>query len=62
MKTPPAKLDDLGPDGIELILMLEPENRGEAIAPAIDDFLKRIGGLENARRAIACLRRLEAAS
>lgn len=62
MKTHSPKLDDLGPDGIELLLTLAPADRGEEIAPAIADFLERIGGLENARLAIAMLRRLETAS
>lgn len=61
MKTLCPQLDDLGADGIELILSLAPADRGEAIAPAIADFLERIGGMENARLAIALLRRLEAA-
>ena len=60
MKTVPARLDDLGPDGIELILALSPAELGPHLAPIIADFLDRIGGMENARSAISLLRELNA--
>lgn len=62
MKPIPTRLDDLGPDGIELVLALSPADRGEEIGRAVADFLERIGGLENARRATAMLRGLERAA
>lgn len=59
MKPAPLRLDDLGPDGIELAISLAADDACGDIGPAVADFLSRIGGLENARRAIALLRSLE---
>jgi hypothetical protein len=62
MKSVPKRLDDLGPDAIELILSLSPADRGPELAPIVADFLDRIGGMENAFRAIAMLRRMDSSA
>ena len=54
------RIDDLPADELQAALSVDPTELPQEEADAIKDFLRRIGGLANARLAVQMLQELEA--
>jgi len=53
------RIDNLPASELRLALSVAPEELPEEETLAVEDFIRRIGGRENAMRAIALLEKLE---